>query len=70
MTKRTDDTVVNELAALTGLLDYAFAMARDLEKPFLAHLIRMAADESRRARDGQDGQVVTAEASRGLKATA
>lgn len=54
MTKRTDDPLTNELAALTGLLDYAFAMARDLDEPFLAHLIRMAADESRRARDGGD----------------
>ncbi len=59
MTKRTDDTPASEIAALTGLLDYAFAMARDLDQPFLAHLIRMAADESRRARDGGGGATVS-----------
>jgi hypothetical protein len=70
VTKRIEDTQTNELAALTGLLDYAFAMARDLDKPFLAHLIRMAADESRRARDGQDGVAAPLRSDGSMKASA
>ena len=42
-----------ELLALAELLKYAHLTAIEFDQPFLAHLIQMAVDESRRAGDKQ-----------------
>lgn len=52
-TQKTKGTSTPELSALADLLEYAWLTALELEQPFLAHLIQMAANESRSASDTQ-----------------
>lgn len=42
-----------ELSAIAELLKYARLTAIEFDQPFLAHLIQMAVDESRRVGDKQ-----------------
>ena len=53
MSKIRKKTQATELSALAELLEYAGLTARELDQPFLAHLIQMAANESRSASGGQ-----------------